>query len=314
MFEGLEKRVNERGIVSYWEKDEIIYKQCTKCKEIKNAKMFGNDKNRKDGKSSRCRECRSEYQKSNRENIREYERKYRQKWDDKKRENLKEYKQKYYKTNKEEILLKCKIYRTTHKEEEKERHTRWCKENAEYIRSWKKENYKKNKKEIRKKQKQRYEKEKQENIKNLSDILKQTVPLFEQVNLPIYGYVYKFENIKTGHIYIGQTIQPIVRRYRAEIIKGWIKERKEKQNQKFVEELESESDFIFEIIAYGVCQYHLDKLEMYFINKYNSCENGYNNYPGNHKSKDGLNEFNEILKENNLEFVDGELRRVCDEK
>ena len=51
------------------------------------------------------------------------------------------------------------------------------------------------------------------------------------------------------------------------------------------------------------CQYHLDKLEAYYINKYGSCNNGYNNEHGNHNTDDGLEEFIKILQRYNLEVI-----------
>ena len=94
------------------------------------------------------------------------------------------------------------------------------------------------------------------------------------------------------------------------IINEWIKERKERTNQKFIEELNEEDLELTEILDVAFCQYHLDKLEVYYINKFNCCDNGYNSHPGNHKSKDGIEEFNQILLKHNLEFIDGELRRI----
>ena len=63
-----------------------------------------------------------------------------------------------------------------------------------------------------------------------------------------------------------------------------------------------------EVLDVGCCQYHLDKLEVYYINKYDSCDNGYNNEYGNHITDDGLEEFVEILQQYNIEFIDGEIK------
>ena len=81
-------------------------------------------------------------------------------------------------------------------------------------------------------------------------------------------------------------------------------------NQKFKEELQEE-DFTIEVIDFGVCQYHLDKLEAYYIDKYDSYNNGYNNNAGHHSTDDGLEEFEQILKENGLQFIDGKLVKVA---
>lgn len=52
MFEGLEKRVSKAGNISYWKDEEIIYKQCTRCREIKPVTEFGKQK-RSDGYNKR---------------------------------------------------------------------------------------------------------------------------------------------------------------------------------------------------------------------------------------------------------------------
>ena len=105
-------------------------------------------------------------------------------------------------------------------------------------------------------------------------------------------YIYKITNIKTGHIYIGQTTNSLKRRYgTSDIIEGWIKDRKRKVEQKFLDELENEEDFTIETIDCGICQYHLDKLEVMHIKEYDSYNNGYNNNVGHHKTDDGLEEF-----------------------
>ena len=122
-----------------------------------------------------------------------------------------------------------------------------------------------------------------------------------------------FENIKTGHKYLGQSINPLKERYsfRGGIIKSWIKERLNKNYQKFTEELIEEDIVVTEVLDVAFCQYHLDKLEAYYINKYDSFLNGYNNQEGNHNTNDGIEEFNQILLENNLEFIDGKLVKIA---
>jgi hypothetical protein len=81
-------------------------------------------------------------------------------------------------------------------------------------------------------------------------------------------------------------------------------------NQKFSEDFNNKEDFIFtEALDVACCQYHLDKLEAHYIDKYDSFRSGYNNCAGNHETDDGIEEFNEILEKYNLEFIDNELRR-----
>jgi hypothetical protein len=116
-----------------------------------------------------------------------------------------------------------------------------------------------------------------------------------------------FENVKTRRVYIGQTIRPLKERYRGGIVRGWIKERLEYDKQKFKEELIEEDIVVTEVLDVAFCQYHLDKLEAYYIDKYDSYNNGYNNKEGNHNTNDGIEEFNRILLENNLEFIANKL-------
>ena len=121
-----------------------------------------------------------------------------------------------------------------------------------------------------------------------------------------------FENIKTGHKYLGQSIRPLKRRYSFEggIVKSWIKERLGKDNQKFKEELIEKDIKVTEVLDIAFCQYHLDKLEAYWINYYDSYNNGYNNNAGHHSTDDGIEEFNQILLENNLQFINGQLLKM----
>ena len=194
-------------------------------------------------------------------------------------------------------------YREENKEYCKEKNRRWEENNKEkrrqrYIRDY--EYYK----EYRK---QHSRKEKEDNITKITNMLHQTNSILKRIGIEAYGYIYKVTG-PNNHYYIGQSTQMLERRYKNGTINGWIKDRKNKVNQKFLEELEEESNFSIEIIDYGICQYHLDKLEVYYINKYDSCNNGYNNYEGNHNTTDGLEEFLQILKENGLEFIDNKLQ------
>jgi hypothetical protein len=64
---------------------------------------------------------------------------------------------------------------------------------------------------------------------------------------------------------------------------------------------------VTELFDVGCCEYHLNVLEAYWINHYDSYNNGYNNTAGNHITDDGLEEFIEILEQHNLEFIDGQI-------
>lgn len=195
-------------------------------------------------------------------------------------------------------------YRAECKKCKREKTQKWRKSNPDKVREGKRKWQKNNPKYS----KQRHQNYKEKNLQHISGIVERISPIMKE--LPIYGYIYKFENIKTGKVYIGQTIQPLKARYKANITQGWIKDRLEYKNQKFKEELIEEDFKITELFDVAFCQYHLDKLEAHWINYYDSCKNGYNNNAGHHGTTDGLEEFNQILSDHNLEFKDGKLIQI----
>ena len=271
-FEGLEMKI-KKGNITYWKDKEMIYKQCGKCGEIKLVEEFYR---RGNGRTNKCKACEKQYCKDNAEYIKE---RSKQRYKDN-LEYYKEYGKQYHKDNAERIS---------------EYYKQWAKDNAEH------------KKEVNKRY---YKTIRESNLQEITNMVEQINPVFKQLNLPIYGYVYMFENIKTGHKYVGQSIKPIRHRYKSNIIQGWIEDRLKYNGQKFKEELIEEDFVVTETLDVAFCQYHLDKLEAYYINKYDSYNNGYNNREGNHITDDGIEEFNQILSDHNLEFKDGKLIQI----
>lgn len=304
----------------------MVYKSCSKCGEIKEIGCFEKSKGKY---RSECKKCRREekrqYYKKNIEKMRERNKKkyqenkdYFKNWSKRQNEKLKEKREsdpayiEKKRKQEEERIEKARI-----KAEEKARLREIAKANRvktpleiaaakERERIAARKRYQLKKDEEREKRHLKNEEHKKEAVK----IMEKYAPLINKLNLNKYGYVYKFENTKTGRVYIGQTILPLAVRYQENIIKNWIKERKEYKTQKFKEELIEEDFEITEVLAVGCCRWHLDKLEAYYIDKFNSQHNGYNIQGGNYHSDDGIEEFNQILKEYNLEFVDGELRII----
>lgn len=80
-------------------------KSCIKCKEIKDIFCFVNNKNSKDGLNSYCKLCKKEYNKSNLNNIKENNRKYKTK----NKILLKDNNKIYIEVNKNKIYLNRKI-------------------------------------------------------------------------------------------------------------------------------------------------------------------------------------------------------------
>ena len=185
----------------------------------------------------------------------------------------KECEKRYCEENKEKILKRRHKNYEKNKERDKENNRKWKKNNPERM------------KELGKKYAL---KRKEQHISEITTALQQINPILNQLNIKAYGSIYKITNTKTGRCYIGQTENDLMRRYRKGSVKRLLKERKEKTTQRFLEELTNEHDFVIETIDYGICRYHLDKLEVYYINKYDSYNNGYNNHPGNHNTDDGI--------------------------
>jgi hypothetical protein len=267
----LEKRVNKMGGISYWKEDVLVGKKCCRCGEDKEISEFSYSNKKKGIFKSECKSCNKERQKYWYENNREYD---------------SERKKKYNRENKEKVRARWrkrdyKKYYNEHKERINER---------KRITSPK-----------------RYRKYKEQHLKEIENTMKEVNPILKELEFPIYGYIYVFTNIKTGHKYIGQTTLRLSERYGSNIIKSWIKERKEKQNQKFLDELNEEDFELTDVFDIAICKWHLDKLESWYIDKFNSCDNGYNNNYGNYNTTDGLDEFNEILKTYNLQYIDGKI-------
>ena len=286
MFEDAEKRVTKKGFVTYWKDGVMIGRKCTKCGEDKPISEFGICNSKKNQYRADCKKCHSKqnllYEQNNSEKVKESRKKYYQ-------DNIEKYKE-WYRKNWERHREHNRQWVRNNPEKNRAKSRKWARENPEY-------------------EKEYHERLRTENIQKITNMLHQINPTFKQLNLPVYGYIYMFENIKTGHKYVGQSTLPIDRRYKGGIIQGWIKERLEKDTQKFKEELIEEDIKLIEMLDVAFCKWHLDKLEAYYINKYDSCNNGYNNQPGNHNTDDGKGEFEQILAHNNLQFIDGKLTK-----
>ena len=296
MFKDAEKRVNKYGTITYWKNGLMVGKRCTKCGEDKEICEFGYSDKKKGYYRAECKKCYSQHHtqwyEANKEHMKEYGKQYRET----NKEHIKEKHKQWYENNPE--------YSKQYYQSNKERYKEYCQNNKEYIKEREKQYRENNKEYIKERSKQYYQNNKQSNLQYISSLLDKINPILK--DLPTYGYVYMFENVKTGHKYVGQSTQPIAKRYRG-IVQGWIEERSKYDNQKFKEELIEEDIVVTEVLDVAFCQYHLDKLEAYYIDKYDSYNNGYNNQAGNHNTNDGLEEFNKILENNGLKFVDGKI-------
>lgn len=290
-FKNLEKRTGKKGTISYWKEGKILYKQCTKCKMIKSVEEYSKNKGKTYGLNSQCKICEKQWFIDNAEYRKEYKKVKDKEYRENHKEELKEYFKNYYQENKEERSAKGKIYREANREANIERCKKW---------------YEKNKSEILENEKMQREEIKKQAIKNIKKLSEEIEQIIKEYKIPILGEIYKIENTKTGRVYIGQTKRGLNERYHGNPIKAWIKERSKKTTQRFKEEFIIE-DFKIGKIADGISQFHLDKLEAYWIDFYKAFEDGYNNTPGNYYTTDGLEEFKQILNTYNLEFKDNKI-------
>lgn len=91
------------------------------------------------------------------------------------------------------------------------------------------------------------------------------------------GFIYKITNKKNGKIYIGQTIQPIQRRFNQHVSHAIT----EKSDHKFARAIRKYGKENFEIeIIEEIEKDKLDEREKYWIKFYNSIQEGYNTAEG----------------------------------
>ena len=94
----------------------------------------------------------------------------------------------------------------------------------------------------------------------------------------IYGIIYLVHNIKSDKYYVGQSINSFDIRYPS----GWLHEHGYKDTTRKDLELYGEESFEYaKLFKVAHSQYELDKLEAYYIDYYDSYENGYNETRGN---------------------------------
>lgn len=112
-------------------------------------------------------------------------------------------------------------------------------------------------------------------------------------------YIYKFTNKINGKSYIGQTIQDPNQRLMEHLSAA---RTDKKKSHKFYNALRKYGleGFDFEVIAFGITMNHLNLLEEWFVQEYDSIQNGYNlREPGNNKrhSEESLLRMSEAQKQ-----------------
>ena len=274
----------------YDNKDKLISKECSCCHEIKSVSEFHKCERAKDGLSSRCKKCRNEnnkeYYQENKDEINKKHKKYRQENPDyfreyrqKNKEYRKEYDKKRYQGNLDYFKKHNKKYHQENKEYRKEYDKKRRQENPDYFKEYNKKYYQENKEEINEKNKKHRDKKRQEALQQIKTELESNPEKYNCIDgKEPYGIIYLVHNIKSDKYYIGQTITGFDIRYKS----GWLYEHGSKNDVKEDLELYGENSFKYiKLFKVAHSQYELDKLEAYYIDYYNSYENGYNETRGN---------------------------------
>lgn len=235
----------KRVIRNYDNEGNLISKECSCCHEIKLASEFYKNIKKIDGLQLKCKECNKKYD----------EKHYRENKD-----KINERQRKYYQENKDKFNEYNKKYRQKNPDYEKE----YYQEN--------KESKKEYGKEYRKKQTQ--EALQQIEIEIESNPEKYNYREGEK----IFGVIYLVHNIKSNRYYVGQTKTTFDIRYPS----GWLYYHRNKESIKEDLQLYGENSFEYtKLFKVAHSQYELDKLEAYYIDYYDSYENGYNENRGN---------------------------------
>ena len=247
----------KRLLRNYDSKGNLISMECGKCHEIKEVSEFPKNKGKKDGVETTCNKCRKkqkvEYYKQNADKKREYQTEYRKQNIDK----IKEYQAEYYKQNVDKMK----------------------KQNAEY--------YKQNIDKMKEQRIEYYNSKVEQALKKIKAYVEKDPERFNyNQDKEIYGIIYLVYNNKSQRYYVGQTTVGFDNRYQG----GWIYTHGYKDIVK--EDLEKYGKDSFEytkIFKVAHNQEELDKLEAYYIEYFDSYENGYNETRGNIFTERGKN-------------------------
>ena len=245
--------MGRKGVLRNYDSDgNLISLECDTCHEIKAVSELYKNKSRKDGVDTTCKECRKEYSAKYRKQNAEYYAEYRKQNTDK----IKEYSAEWRKQN---------------KDKKKEYDKEWRKQNAEHCAEYNKQNADK--------RKERYDSKVEQSLTEIKAYVEKDPKKYNHnPNKEIYGIIYLVHNVKSDKYYVGQTINSFDIRYKS----GWLYTHRYKDTVKTDLELYGDDSFEYiKIFKVAHTQRDLDKLEAYYIDYFNSYDNGYNETRGN---------------------------------
>ena len=239
-----------------------IFKKCSKCGELKFINYFKMAKKIDRKRFSSCKECEKKYREDNKEKI-------------------KEKRMEYYHNNKEKVYERQKKYREDNKEKIRKQKKQYREENKEKI-----QKYYKNYEEENKKRLEKYRKKyREEKVKNAMQKIKTNfTERVYNTDKTQYGVIYKI-TCKNGRVYIGQTVRSFDLRYPQGFFYDKIKDLKTdtETKQSLIDDYNQYGEEGFTIdkcIDVAFSPEELDKLEVYYIDKYKAYDEGYNSNRG----------------------------------
>ena len=169
----------------------------------------------------------------------------------------------------------CKEYRKQNADKKKEYNAEYYKQNADKIKEQNAEYRKQNAEYYAEYRKQKVE----QSLIEIKAYVEQNPQRYNyNPNEEIYGIIYLVHNVKSDKYYIGQTTNSFDIRYKC----GWLYTHSYKDTVKTDLEKYGEDSFEYtKIFKVAHTQQDLDKLEAYYIDYFNSYENGYNENRGN---------------------------------
>ena len=173
----------------------------------------------------------------------------------------------------------CKKYNKENKESKKEYDKKHYQENKEYYKEHDKKYRQENKDELKQYSKKRYQENTQEALQQIKTEVESDSEKYNYIKgKEIYGIIYLVHNTESNKYYVGQTTIGFDNRYP----KGWLHEHGCKNAVREDLGLYGENSFKYaKLFKVAHSQYELDKLEAYYIDYYDSYENGYNENRGN---------------------------------
>lgn len=256
----------------YDSEGNLISRECSYCHEIKPVSKFHEDKRRIDGLCSQCKECRRRhYNKGKKKQI-------KRNYDDKGNLISKECCccHEIKSVSKFSVDKRAKDgFRSECNECSKKYSKKYYQENKEK----KREYGQKNKDKIKERKKEHRSKKIQETLQQIKIEVESNPEKYNyREGEKIYGVIYLVHNIKSNKYYVGQTTIGFDIRYQS----GWLYVHGRKKDVKPDLELYGENSFEYiKLFKVAHSQYELDKLEAYYIDYYDSYENGYNETRGN---------------------------------